>query len=312
MNTPIALFVFNRPETTRRVLERIAGAGPRRLFVVADGPRPGRPEDAAKVAETRGLFERISWPCEVTREFSDENLGCRRRLISGINRVFDASEQAIFLEDDCLPDSSFFPYAEELLDRYRDDARIMMISGNNLQFGLNPCAESYYFSRFPHISGWATWSRAWKAFDDRMTSWPEFRDRRLLETIFRRRRAVAYWTRRLDRVHAGKVPQSWDYQWTYSIWASGGLAVLPSVNLVTNIGYGPDATHTRVKNRFAEIPTGEMKFPLAHPRFFAPFLAADETTQKQLFERNLVIRAYERLLREWSARQTGVPLPGPR
>lgn len=184
---PIIFMIFNRPDTTKQAFETIRAAKPKKLLVVADGPRPGKPGEADKCAATRAIIEEVDWDCEVHRNFSDMNLGCRQRVASGITWAFSLVDKAIILEDDCLPSQSFFRYCAELLDRYEHDDRVMMVSGNNHLFGHTDVAESYYFSRYPHCWGWATWRRAWMKYDLNMSQWPELRDRKLFDQYFHKR-----------------------------------------------------------------------------------------------------------------------------
>jgi hypothetical protein len=262
LQTPVALFLFNRPGPTRRVMSCIARQRPRTLLLIADGPRNA--DEQCLTDAARDALGRIDWPCDVRINFSDQNLGCRRRMSSGIDWVFSQVPEAILLEDDCLPDDSFFPFCTELLQRYRDDDRVMMISGNNFQQGQRVGEAGYYFSAITHIWGWATWRRAWKQYDVQMSRWPELRDGSLLDELLPEPRVASYFRRVLDDIHDGKV-DTWDLQWQFTAWAHGGLAVLPQTNLVTNLGFGPDATHTRKATKYAQMKTEPMKFPLAHP-----------------------------------------------
>ena len=152
-STPVAFIIFNRPDTTKRVFAEIAKARPPKLLVIADGPRADHPADVEKCAAVRAIIDGVDWDCEVLKNYSDVNLGCKRRVSSGLDWVFDTVEEAIILEDDCLPHPTFFRFCEEMLEKYRDDKRIAMISGDNLQFGRKRTGYSYYFSRYPHIWG---------------------------------------------------------------------------------------------------------------------------------------------------------------
>jgi hypothetical protein len=259
------------------VFDAIAASKPPKLLVVADGPRRDREHEAALCRQVRSVVERVDWDCEVLTNFAEENLGCRQRIATGLDWVFQTVEAAIVLEDDCLPHPSFFPYCDELLERYRDDERVMAISGDNFQPRRRTSA-SYYFSRFSHIWGWATWRRAWRHYDERMRLWPPFRDAGALEGILDRS-SVRYWSDVLQAVYEGRI-DTWDYQWTFACWTQGGLTVLPSVNLVSNIGFRVDATHTTAASAFADLPSGEMRFPLTHPSFILPHVEADLYTQR--------------------------------
>ncbi|NTW58820.1 MAG: N-acetyl-alpha-D-glucosaminyl L-malate synthase BshA [Nitrospirae bacterium] len=282
LQTPVAFLVFNRPDTTQQVFAEIRRARPPKLLVIADGPRPDRPDDAEKCRAVRALIEQVDWPCEVLKNYSDVNLGCKRRVSSGLDWVFDTVEEAIILEDDCLPDPTFFRFCQTLLEKYRDDERVMMISGDNFQFGRNRTGYSYYFSRYTHIWGWASWRRAWKHYDVSMDLWPVIRDERWLEAILDGPATVRYWRSIFERVHNGAI-NTWDYQWTFATWIQNGLVVLPEVNLVTNIGFGQQATHTASASRFSNMATSAMHFPLSYPAFVLRDANADDYTWRTMF-----------------------------
>lgn len=276
----VAFFIFNRPETTARVFEVIRQAAPSTLLVVADGPRPDRPGEAERCAAARAIVADVNWPCQVSFNFSETNLGCRRRVSSGLDWVFGLVEEAIILEDDCLPDLSFFRFCDELLARYRDDARIAMISGNNFQQGAARGDESYYFSRYPEIWGWASWRRAWGHYDVDMKEWPKFRNDGWLERTFPQKRLARFWRDAFDAVHKGGL-DTWDYQFSFSCLRRDALCVLPSVNLVSNVGFGADATHTKTECRLSELPIQPISFPLRHPQHVVRDIGADRATEKE-------------------------------
>lgn len=264
MKTPVVLIVFNRPEPTKRVFEAIRAVRPEKLFVVADGPRPDRPGEAEKCAATRAVADDVDWDCEVVRVFSDSNMGCKARVASGISRAFESVDRAIILEDDCVASPSFFRYCGELLERYADDERVMVVSGDNHLFGKAAVEGSYYFSRYAHMWGWATWRRAWALCDIEMRRWPEVRKLGLLDQYFHRRSERYYWDSLLHYVYEGNI-DTWDYQWVFSIWANNGLCAVPARNLVKNIGFNADATHTKSDSAYAGLEAEELDFPLAHP-----------------------------------------------
>jgi hypothetical protein len=282
LRTPVVLLIFNRPDTTAKVFETVAAARPRRLLVVADGPRPDRPGEAEACATARAVTERVDWPCEVGRQYSETNLGCARRVSSGLNWVFEQVEEAIVLEDDCVPHPTFFPFCEELLERYRDDERVVTVGGCNFQQGRRRAPYSYYFSIFNHLWGWASWRRAWRHFDLGMASWPEIRDGGWLRDLFGDASAVGYWTDIFERAYHNEF-DSWGYPWMLSCWARSGLTVLPNVNLVSNIGFDARATHTRDSGPSAPIQTAAMEFPLKHPPFVIRDVTADRYTLEAHF-----------------------------
>ena len=204
LETPVALMVFNRPEATRRVFAAVAAARPNHLLVVADGPRPDRKGERQLCDEVRKIVSAVDWPCKVETSFSEENLGCRRRIISGLDWVFSLVEEAIILEDDCLPDPTFFPYCTELLERYRDCDQVGIIGGFNPLPQSFPLPYSYYFTRQVLIWGWATWRRTWQKYDAHLTTWPEVRKGKLLELMWREPSLYELWTGIFDKVHAGQ------------------------------------------------------------------------------------------------------------
>jgi hypothetical protein len=290
LKTPVVFIIFKRPDTTERVFEVIRQTKPTKLLVVADGARTDRPGEADKCAAVRAIIERVDWDCEVLKNYSEINLGCGKRVASGLDWVFDNVEEAIILEDDCLPNPTFFRFCEELLERYRYDTRISSISGQNVQLGCRRTEYSYYFSRYPHIWGWATWKRAWQHFDFDMKLWTEIKARGFLSDILIDPQAVKFWTNAFQHSYDGQT-NNWDYQWTFACWIQNGLSVLSNVNLVSNIGFGAESTHTLAgESEYANLPIEAMEFPLKHPPFMVRDMQADNFTQKNLFHLSLLQR----------------------
>ncbi len=285
LETPVTFLIFNRPDVTERVFASIAEARPQTLLVVCDGPREDREGEAELVEATRAIIDRVDWPCQVLKNYSDLNLGCGRRIASGLDWVFQNVETSIILEDDCLPHSDFFPYCETLLRTYENEPRIGCIGGNNFQDGQASRQHSYYFSKYFHCWGWATWRRAWRDYDFTMRSWPAFRDRGGLRELCDTPEENWYWTRVFDRQYQG-LCDTWDYQWTYCCWSQSRLSIVPSVNLVSNIGFGADATHTTHSiDELAELPTEPLPV-VSHPTEVARDRYADQYT----FQRNFLGR----------------------
>jgi hypothetical protein len=296
MQTPVALFIFNRPEPTARVFSRIAGARPPELFIVADGPREGRAQEAEQCAETRRIIEQIDWPCRVRTNLSPYNMGCTQRMATGISWVFGHVEEAILLEDDCLPDPTFFRFCEELLDRYREQPRVMQIAGFNIPLDRRTRSFSYYFSRFATNWGWATWRRAWQHYDVEVKEWPALRETAWLPDIVKHPSIAAYWSRMFDLAHRHELG-TWDYQWVFACWRQRGLSIQPTVSMVTNIGFGEDATHTvyTCHDPRADVRAVPMQFPLKHPTMFTENPKADRIYKRQVilpstFDQGLLTR----------------------
>lgn len=280
---PVLFLVFNRPETTRQVFDAIRLARPRSLYVAADGARPDRPGEYRACAEVRAIATAVEWNCEVHTLFREENLGCQRAITEALDWFFEAEEQGIILEDDCLPDPSFFPYCQELLDVYRTEERVLAVSGDNFQAQGFETEGSYYFSRYPHVWGWATWRRAWQLYDGGLSEWPTYRDGGTLTAEADGDKDFAdHWSTLLDRTAAGDI-ETWDYQWMFTAWLRGGLACLPARNLVSNIGAGAEATHTRKEDGWALAREREpLSFPLKHPSRIARHVEADRFTERRV------------------------------
>jgi hypothetical protein len=274
IKTPIVLFAYNRVEPLSRVLDRVLEANPSTLLLIADGPKENS-VDRDKCAQVRSYLDAARTGGDVRVLYSEVNMGAGRRISSGLDWAFSQFEEAIVLEDDLLPDPTFFPFCEELLERYRDEPRIAMISGCNFHFGRRFGTDSYFFSASVGTWGWATWRRAWAHFDFTIRKWPAMRDTAMLRTAWPLPQAERYWRDRLDEVSGGR-DDVWDYQWAFSMWSRGALEVYPNDNLISHIGCVPDATHLIDANDpLCNVPLQPMQFPLAHPRQITRNVEAD-------------------------------------
>jgi hypothetical protein len=224
----VLVVAFNRPDLTAEVFSVIRRAKPNRFFFAVDGAHPGHAGERERVLAVRALKDSVDWPCEIRTLFRSKNLGCEVAVSQAISWFFDQVESGIILEDDCVPDPSFFPFTAELLERYKDDRRVALISGDNFQFGKERTRDSYYFSRYNHIWGWASWRRAWHLYDHRMRDWPALRARGWLSEFFQEPAAARYWTNIFDETHAERN-SSWAYRWTFACWSNALLTALPSV-----------------------------------------------------------------------------------
>lgn len=288
MRTSVVLLIFNRPDTTEKVFETIRQAKPPKLFVIADGARVDYPEEIEKCQAARQIINNVDWKCEVLTNYSETNLGCQKRVSSGLNWVFEQEETAIILEDDCLPHPSFFPFCEDLLEYYRHDNRIAVISGQNVQMGRKRNNYSYYFSRYNHCWGWASWRRAWEDFDFEMKLWPLVKEEGWLKDILLDDGAVKSWQKLFQSTYEGHI-NSWAIRWTFSCWVRNYISILSNENLISNIGFGEASTHTkRKKSKFANLPTKAVEFPLKHPPCMIRDSQADALTQKTLYQTNLI------------------------
>lgn len=287
---PVVFIVFNRPKTTQLVFDAIAAVQPRKLLLIADGPRLAKEGEIEVCQEVRRIVSAVNWPCEVLTNFAEKNLGCKERVISGLNWAFSIVEEAIILEDDCLPDPSFFPFCAELLERYRGDARFSMIAGTNFVENQLATEYSYFFSQMIHIWGWATWRAAWQRYDRHLRKWPEIKRAGLLSEIFDSSKTARYWTRVFDSMFEGTGPDTWDYQWLYTSLINNSLSIVPCANLVTNIGFGPDATHTVAVDTGQSLRSKSLLFPLKHPSAIVPLRSMDRCDQKLAFSAPLAQR----------------------
>lgn len=269
--TPVLFLVFSRPDTTRRVFETIRRARPTRLYVAADGPRPGHPTDAVRCAETRAVVLDVDWPCEVFTLFQEVNLNCGLAPVTAMNWFFAHESEGIILEDDCVPAPDFYLFCEELLARYRNDARVMHIGGNNFGSEARPPlaagAPSYHFSTQRNSWGWATWRRAWQLYDYHLTDFREAAAAGALDHAFSGPLEKRYRLGKMAGVLAlPQPPDVWDYQWEYTIARHHGLYIVPAVNLVGNIGFGNHSTHTHDGDDvLGALPARNLALPLRHP-----------------------------------------------
>ncbi len=274
-DTPILFLIFNRPDTTQNVFDAIKMVKPKSLYVAADGYRESRPNEKELCIQTRDIIKGIDWECEVKTLFRDKNLGCKVAVSEAISWFFDNVNEGIIIEDDCLPNKSFFYFCQTLLEKYRNDDRVMQIGGVNFQDGNKRSDGSYFFCRKNHIWGWATWKRSWQKYDVKISNYPKFKESNQLKYIFKNERMNEILYKKFDEVYENRI-DTWDIQWEYTILSNNGLVILPEVNLVSNIGFRADATHTTgFDKNVANKPT----FPLdeiVHPTFMIANSDADD------------------------------------
>lgn len=261
---PVALFLFNRPKELKAVFDAIAKIKPSTLFLIADGPREGNVDDPHLCSEARSIVNQVDWPCKVYRQYSEKNQGCRNAIPNGLDWVFSHVEQCIILEDDCIPNDSFFYYCEELLNRYCDNPNIMTIGGHRYDGPDEFDGQSYFFSKYPSTWGWATWRRAWEHFDIELTQWPKLKNTDWLPTILGNKHHELYWSRIFDQMIEGM--DAWDYALVFSCWVQNGISIRSKVNLIENIGFGPNATHTKDNHQLiSQRKRQNLPLPLQHP-----------------------------------------------
>jgi hypothetical protein len=279
--TPVLLIVFNRPAITRQALAAIRRVKPRYLYVAADGPRPDKPDDLPKCIETRNLINTIDWECEVKTLFRDENRGCGHGPAEAITWFFDQVEMGIILEDDCLPALSFFGYCAELLEKFKDNDAIWILSGSNPLRAWYPRNASYLFSVMGGTWGWATWRRAWRHFDYSAALWKTDQGRERVRKTFGEKAFYEHFASEFDTYFATERRDVWDFQWYFCRLYHGGYSVVPTRNLISNVGSGEDATHTfDAEAATVHMPLYELSFPLKGPEF-----RLDRLYDRLVFER---------------------------
>lgn len=292
-NVPILLLGFNRPDSMRLVIGQVAKVQPSKIYFAVDGARPDRADEKEKVSEVKNLINEIDWKCEVKTLFREKNLGCGLAVSSAISWFFEEEDYGIILEDDCVPDTSFFKFCEDLLIKYQHDTRVMHICGSNFQKGWkNVSRDSYYFSDTPLLWGWASWSRAWKMFDFELKQLREVKELGLLDHfMFNRRTVNVRVMEGLDSISLGKQRTIWGHQWLVCNYLNSGLSIVPNRNLVENIGFNGSTTHDM--DLRLKVPVESMDFPLQHPLYVKRDIISDERYYDHYFK-----TSYARKLRK--------------
>jgi len=281
LTTPVLLLIFNRPETTRQVFHRVRDARPTRLYLAADGPRPGVLGEMERCEDVRSIADEVDWPCRVLRLFRESNLGCKEAVSSALTWFFDNEPEGIVLEDDCLPAPDFFPYCQEILAHHRHSERVKMVSGTNYLLNSFDVAESYMFSRYFSIWGWASWSRVWRQYDSKMAEWPHKKQSWWLRQLYEPDYMVKHIERLFDLAYDGRI-NTWDIQMTYSCLLNDGVAVVPKVNLISNIGIS--GTHTSWDTSNHMLPVFDLYTrKIVHPVNVEPNSGYDFRLYEKLF-----------------------------
>lgn len=299
-NVPVLFITFNRLDTSRQVFEAIKSQQPQKLYLFSDGPRKDKQGEANAVHEVRNwLTSQVNWPCDVHTLFLDQNIGPRYAIGHAVNWLFEHEEEGIIFEHDCLPHPSFFPFCAELLERYRNEPRVMYISGNNFMFNEITFQHSYSFSRHNHIWGFATWRRAWQKYDTEMSGFEEALSSHFFDELIPDSRIRKEYITILNAVKLGTV-DTWDYQWFFNTWCAEGVGVIPSQNLVSNIGYGALALNTFRENHIlANIPVNDIGSVISHPEVIMTNKEIERVYLKRVFPPFLVrVRLINKILRK--------------
>jgi len=300
MNSAVLIIAFNRPESVKQVFESVRKAKPPRLYISVDAPRPNKGmEETLLCDQVKAVFDGVDWECQVFKLYHELNQGCKLGPVNAINWFFQHEEFGIILEDDIVPLDSFYNYCEELLIKYKDDNRIGLIGGSNLTSNMYEAKESYVFSYYTHIWGWATWRRAWETYDIKMVNWARYRKTNFVDsktdgTSF----FGKFWTQFFDHAYGYDV-DAWDYQWLYSCWNNNLLTIVPRHSLIRNIGFGSDATHTKnVPQYINTMIVKNMEFPLIAPEVIARNIEFDSYVSRFVFKIGLlsIIKGYVKVL----------------
>ena len=251
----VALIFYNRPSTFQKLFSIIEQVKPPKLFLICDGAKKNNPSDYENIQKCKTIAENISWNCEVYKDYSDENLGCGVRPYTGITKVFTIVESAIILEDDCIPEVSFFSFCDVMLSRYKNDSRVMLVSGLNHLGKYTPDGSSYFFSKCLSIWGWATWKRAWDLYDYHINLWESEWIRKSIKNQIVHKNAIKQkiqaWdeTLRILKKDGDYSLSWWDNQWHLCLYCNSGLGIVPSCNLISNIGLGEESTHANLATK---------------------------------------------------------------
>lgn len=273
MKSPILLIAFNRYDTLIQVFEKVRKAEPSRLYIAVDGPREKNTKDKIAVEQVQSIIDLIDWPCDLRTRFLSNNLGCGKAPSSAISWAFETTDRLIVLEDDCVPSLSFFAFCDEMLEKYKDDTRIGIVSGRSMQENCKYFGHyDYIFSYAAHTWGWATWKRCWSQYDLYMKDFPKFIEQGGCSSLYTSRCKAFYANRKLHKAFCNidnEVMHSWDLQWAYTRIKNGYLGIVPRINLIENVG-GGNGTHIDKEEPSLMIKAGEISFPLAHPILVIP------------------------------------------
>lgn len=243
MNIPLLLLLFNRPKTTEKLFEKLKIIKPIKIYINIDGPRKNNLKDKELCSNVEKIFNKINWDCKIFKKINNTNKGCRLSVSNGIDWFFENESEGIILEDDCIPSKEFFEFCKRMFYKFENNNKIKVISGSNFHSNKKFGDGDYYFSKYAHCWGWATWKRAWKENDDAMIFWEDLKKSEKWKKLHEDDYEKKYWTRIFDRVSKNEI-DSWAYVWLCSVWNNDGITITPNTNLVNNIGFGPDATTT--------------------------------------------------------------------
>lgn len=301
VHSPVLLLIFNRPDKGAQVFDRIRQVKPARLYIAADAPRPGNEQDTLLCQQAREIIHQVDWDCAVKTRLLDQHQGCRIAVSDAITWFFDQEAEGIILEDDCLPAISFFSFCDTLLDKYRNDKRIHTITGTNLQNGRQWGHATYYYSHYNNIWGWASWRRVWQAYDRDLRKYSAADVPAILQPLYNDRLLTEDWTLNFQQLQSGLI-DTWDHQLNFLTFFEKAYCITPNTNLISNIGFGQQATHThQADNHHANLPVGEIT-TIIHPKQMIPEPSADYyflQKEHHLTERWRIYNKPKRRFKRW-------------
>lgn len=296
--TPVIFIFFNRPDTMKSVLEKISYVKPSKIYFVSDGPR--NEQEMVVVEQCRKVAENaIDWECKIEKIYSPNNMGCKKRVYSGITEVFEHEDKAIILEDDIVPNISFFRFMDVMLEKYQTEEKVMMVSGYNALYNPRKInKDSYFFSAYPSIWGWGTWKRAWDLIDIEMDGWRLSGSNSIKNNL--PREVLEICAKEYDIVTYGAF-DTWDFQWRYARQINDGIGIVPEKNLVRNIGFDQRATHTKKQSNQVKLQVDEMTFPIVYNDSLLINKAYDnkyvKRTYKKAYYRNIIKSILKKIFR---------------
>ena len=260
MTTPLLLLIFNRPKETEILIKRLSIFKPKKIYVFSDGPRTHSLTDNINCRKSKSIIEKISWKCEIKKNYQKKNLGLKKAISKGISWFFQNEKRGLILEDDCIPNRDFFEFCTWGLKKFNNDSKVGSITGNNFLNNQVKIKNSYYFSKYAHCWGWATWRNRWELYDKNIKFWNKWRKSKNFESIFNSKLEKKYWIKIFDNVKENNI-NSWAYPWNLCLWYHKKIVLTPKFNLVSNIGISKDATHTYFKNDNVSYQVKKLKKP---------------------------------------------------
>lgn len=295
INTAIAIFCFNRPSQTKKVFNQIKKIKPNKIFLIMDGPRKKNKLDKINCNKVKKIITSINWNCKVYKNFNKSNEGLKKRFITGLTWVFSKVDKAIILEDDCLPSNDFFYFCDQLLKYYQNSKKVKFITGNCFQKKNMKIKETYYFSKYSHIWGWAAWRSTWKLYNDNEKYWKKYLNSKKFQKVCEDQNERKYWSNMFENIQNGKL-KSWAFYMLLSLWKNNLLTATPSINLVENVGFNAFGTNTKKLNINSKLSDNYIDRPIKHPKKIMLNKEADKFVFKNIYSSNLKKKLFNKLI----------------